>query len=259
MRVSVDGSVHEAGLETPDAEVMATLHAADGQALAILFRRYARLVYRVAVNILRDTGEAEDVTQEVFLEVYRKAHLYDPSRGSVRGWVLQYAYHRSLRRKGALSRRAAYRGEPLDRADAALDAPLPRLTPAECRWVLRAGLARLPPRQRETLELACFEDLSLREIAMRLGVSLGCARHYYYRGLARLRAWARDAFEDSSPRGLRPHAVALQHPIQLVPRHAELGGRAGPVRVVPFERRQHLANGREHRVPCAAPRTGTRA
>ena len=253
MRGSVDGNARGAGPEPPDAEVMAALHAG-GEALGTLFHRYARLVYRVAVDILRDTGEAEDVTQEVFLEVYRKAHLYDPARGSVRGWVLQYAYHRSLRRKGALRRRAAYRGEPLEQADAAADGPIPHLTPAECRWVLAAGLSRLPARQRETLELACFEDLSLRDVADRLGVSLGCARHYYYRGLARLRAWAQDAFQDQSPRGKGRHAVPLQQPVQLVPRHAELGGRTGPVRVVPFERRQHLGDGRQRAVPCAAGR-----
>jgi len=144
----------------------------------------------VAVDILRDAGEAEDVTQEVFFEIYRKSHLYDPSRGSVRVWLLQYAYHRSLRRKDALRRRAAYRGEPLDEVELLAQGHRQTLTPEECRWIIRAGLAKLPDRQRATLELACLEELSLRDVAERLRVSLGCARHYYYRGLARLRAWA---------------------------------------------------------------------
>jgi RNA polymerase sigma-70 factor, ECF subfamily len=193
-----------------DAELMADLQTTDGDACRILFHRYARLIYRVALDILRDTGEAEDVTQEVFLEIYRKAHLYDPARGSVRVWFLQYAYHRTLGRKTALSRRAAYRGEPLDVAEPAADSHRARLTPEECRWVVRAGLSQLPARQRETLELACFHGLSLRDIAERLGVSLGCARHYYYRGLARLRTWAkqmRHAVVDPAPlRHPRPRA-----------------------------------------------------
>ena len=67
----------------------------------------------------------------------------------------------------------------------------PRLTPDECRWLLRSGLAQLPEKQRTTLELTCFEDLTLRDVAGRLGVSVGCTRHYYYRGLARLQRWAR--------------------------------------------------------------------
>jgi RNA polymerase sigma-70 factor, ECF subfamily len=174
-----------------DAELMADMLTANGEALETLFGRYVRLIRRVAVDILRDRGEAEDVTQEVFLEIYRKAHLYDPSRGSVRVWLLQYAYHRTLRRKAALRRRASYRGEPLDHAEAPVDAGRNLLTRDECRWVIRSGLARLPERQRATLELACFEELSLRDVADRLGVSVGCTRHYYYRGLARLRAWAR--------------------------------------------------------------------
>lgn len=176
----------------PDAELMADVEAANGDAFAALFRRYGRLVRRVAADILRDAGEAEDVTQEVFLEIYRKASLYDPSRGSVRVWLLQYAYHRALRRKLALSRRVAYGGVPLDRL-AAPPASARRLTRDECRWVIRAGLRELPERQRATLELACFEQLSLRDVADRLGVSIGCTRHYYYRGLAHLQAWARTA------------------------------------------------------------------
>jgi RNA polymerase sigma-70 factor (ECF subfamily) len=173
-----------------DAELIAALRDTGDEALGALFRRYARLVYRVAVDILRDTGEAEDVMQEVFLEVYRKGHLYDPARGSVKVWLVRCAFHRALRHKSALCRRAAYRGEPLEAVDVPAEADSPQLTRDECRWILRSGLAQLPARHRETLELACLEGLSLREVAERLRVSLGCARHYYYRGLARLRAWA---------------------------------------------------------------------
>ena len=92
-----------------------------------------------------------------------------------------------------LSRRAAYRGEPLDDADGAdghMCGGQRQLTAEERRLVIRAGLARLPARQRATLELTCFEELSLRDVAARLRVSLGSARHYYYRGLARLKQWA---------------------------------------------------------------------
>lgn len=190
MSKSVDGRWLGAIDTMPDAELMAGMHVTNGDALAALFRRYVRLVYRVAFDILRDAGEAEDVTQEIFLEIYRKAHLYDPSRGSVKVWLLQYAYHRSLGRKDALRRRAAYGSEPLDEVERLAHGRPWDLTREECRWVIRAGLAQLPERQRATLELACLEELSLRDVAERMRVSLGCARHYYYRGLARLRSWA---------------------------------------------------------------------
>jgi RNA polymerase sigma-70 factor (ECF subfamily) len=135
--------------------------------------------------------------------------LYDPTRGSVRVWLLQYAYHRSLRRKDTLSRRAAYRGEPLDEVEALAHCPHKELTRDECRWVIRAGLAQLPDRQRTTLELTCFEELSLRDVAERLRVSLGCARHYYYRGLARLRAWAMTG-QQCRPQQSAPSALQEQ-------------------------------------------------
>ena len=235
-----------------DAELMADLRATDGEALRALFGRYARLVYRVAVGILRDAGEAEDVTQEVFLEVYRRAHLYDPARGSVRVWFLQYAYHRTLRRKAALSRRAAYRGEPLDVVDVLAGRTRPRLTPEECRWVVTAGLARLPARQRITLELACFDGLSLRDVAERLGVSLGCARHYYYRGLARLRTWARAVLQDPLPPlftdGGGSNAISLHETIQLVSGEPERGSGVDEAASVPLEGRTHFAS-RGRRTP----------
>lgn len=192
-----------AGSTQRDAELIAELHAPGSDALAVLFRRYVRLVYRVAVGILRDEAEAEDVAQEVFLEIYRKAHQYDPSRGPFRVWLLQYAYHRSLRRKDSLRRRAAYAGEPLERVDRSAREYRGGLTREECRWIIHTGLAQLPERQRTTLELACLEELSLRDVADRLRVSLGCARHYYYRGLRRLRAWAQLA-EGTRPRDQEP-------------------------------------------------------
>src|SRR5260370_31660293 len=133
----VRGSQRGAGREKADADLIAEMHLPDSDALGALFGRYIRLVHRVAVDILRDEGEAEDVTQEVFLEIYRKSHLYDPSRGAVRVWLLQYAYRRSVQRKNVLRRRAPYRGEPLDDVDAAPPERPPVLTRAECGWVIR--------------------------------------------------------------------------------------------------------------------------
>ena len=112
-RAPVAGGTREsyrAAVAKSDAELVADLHRASDDALDLLLRRYARLVHRVAANILRDPTEAEDITQEVFYEISRKAHLYDPERGTVKVWLLQYAYHRTLRRKADLQRRAAYRG-----------------------------------------------------------------------------------------------------------------------------------------------------
>jgi len=187
-----------------DVDLMAALQDAKGEALEALVRRYGGMIRRVAVGILRDDAEAEDVAQDIFLEVYQKSHLYDPQRGSVRVWLMQYAYHRSLRRKAALRLRAAYRGDPLSAAESLMRGNEQRWTAEECRWILHAGLALLPERQRLTLELVCLHDLSLRDVAERLSVSFGCARHYYYRGLARLRTWAAGCEGDRGANILTP-------------------------------------------------------
>jgi RNA polymerase sigma-70 factor (ECF subfamily) len=183
--------------EATDAELVRGMCAQHADALERLFHRYVGLVTGIAHRILHDRAEAEDVTQEVFLEIYRKAHLYTQARGSFRVWLLQYVYHRTLRRKAVLRRRAGYCGEPIDGIDEPSSGHRPGLTRDECRWVLDALIAQLPSRQRLTLEMTCFEDLPLRDVAARLGVSVGSPRHYYYRGLARLQHAAR--LTDRSP------------------------------------------------------------
>ena len=89
-----------------DEELVAGMRSGNADALSLLFDRYYRLVFDVARRVLRDHGEAEDLMQEVFIEVFRKANLYDPTRGSVRTWLLQYAYHRSFNRRKYLSLRS---------------------------------------------------------------------------------------------------------------------------------------------------------
>src|SRR5258708_32338497 len=84
------------------------LGAGVGDAMTVLFDRYYRLVLTIAYRILRDRAEAEDLMQEVFLEIFRDADKYDSSRGSVKTWLLQYVYHRSLNRKQYLSLRGFY-------------------------------------------------------------------------------------------------------------------------------------------------------
>ena len=222
-----------AGART-DAELLRDICADNPDALAPLFERYGRLVSGIAHRILRDRAEAEDVTQEIFLEIYRKAHLFSAERGSVRVWLLQYVYHRALRRKATLRRRAAYRGEQIETLDDRRPERPPWLSPDECRWILHSGLDQLPTRQRATLELTCFEDLPLRDVAERLGVSVGCTRHYYYRGLERLRRWA------SQIAIRRTNPVAPHEPVDLVAREAQRGGRTAGAESVA---RQSVADG----------------
>lgn len=172
-----------------DEEVVECLKAGNDDALAVLFDRYERLVLSVASKILRDRGEAEDVTQNVFLEIYRAVGQFDAAKGSTRGWILQYAYHRSLNRRQQLLVRSHYRQDSLGVGDDLVMA-MPRwgsLRQGEVRRFILQALGTLNTEQRQTIELVCFEGLSMKEIADQSGETLANVRHHYYRGLEKLR------------------------------------------------------------------------
>jgi RNA polymerase sigma-70 factor (ECF subfamily) len=91
-----------------DEDVMEQLRNGSPDALPLLFDRFHRLVLKIALRILRDPGEAEDVMQEIFFEIFNKASQFDPAKGSTKTWILQYAYHRSLSRRQYLALRNFY-------------------------------------------------------------------------------------------------------------------------------------------------------
>ncbi len=173
-----------------DEELSVRLQAADRGALDVLFSRDSRLVFSIALRILRDRGEAEDVVQETFFHVFVRAGLFDPKKGSLRAWIVQMAFHRALDRKSYLARRNFYAGTTIDSLDDTLSGAtdLDREVGAELnRAQLERAFAELPETQRRTLEMFYFDELELREIAGRLNESLGNVRHHYYRALERLR------------------------------------------------------------------------
>jgi len=171
-----------------DEVVIAHLQAGHGDALGVLFDRYHRLVLHVALKILRDVGEAEDVMQNVFMEIYKVAAQFDPVRGTTKMWILRYAYHRSMNRRKQLQVRHFYASTDI----AAIEDTLPMeavdiSASYEAREVIQRGLQALSPVQNRVLQLAYFEGLTMKEIADETGDSLGNVRHHYYRGLDKLR------------------------------------------------------------------------
>lgn len=91
-----------------DEDLMEQLRLRHPDALPVLFDRFYRLVLKIALRILRDPGEAEDLMQEVFFEIFNKASQFDAAKGSTNTWILQYAYHRSLSRRQYLTLRKFY-------------------------------------------------------------------------------------------------------------------------------------------------------
>jgi RNA polymerase sigma-70 factor (ECF subfamily) len=176
----------------PDEELMLRLQEGQNDGLAVLFDRYQKLVLSIALKIVRDPGEAEDVTQTVFLDVFRAVAQFDPRKGNTKVWLMQYAYHRAINRRQHLEGREFYRNTELEEeveprpveARAILGLSVP-----ETKALVRQGMEALSDTQRRVIELACYEGLSMREIAERTGESFVNVRHHYYRGLQRLRSF----------------------------------------------------------------------
>ncbi len=176
-----------------DDELFRHMQAGNHDALAILFDRYHRTVLRIARNILKDSGEAEDLMQVVFLELFQTAAQFNPAKGSSRGWVIRCAYHRSLNRKQYLKARGFYGQEEVEGSKA------PELTTSaavtaglkepEVRRLIQEGLGTLTEAQRKTLTLAFFEGMSMAQIAERVKETVVNVRHHYYRGLQKLRCF----------------------------------------------------------------------
>lgn len=175
-----------------DGELMAHLQAGCNDALGVLFDRYHRLVLSIALKIVRDPGEAEDVVQGVFLEIFRSVAQFDPSKGTTKVWILQYAYHRAINRRQHLSARSFYSQTNLETVENRVPetvSTLGRLTQVERKHLLREGLATLGGAQKRVIELATSNGLSMKEIADKTGDSLLNVRHHYYRGLQKLRSF----------------------------------------------------------------------
>ena len=179
-----------------DEDLMEQVRDGGREALTVLFRRHARAVRNVAYRILRDEAEADDLVQEVFLFIIRKAALYDSVYGKAATWIIHVAYHRAFDRRRYLNSRRFYANQELKDggwhvADSRQEVALYEQT---LEGILGKPLmakfnARLTPEQRETIQLFFFQGYALKEIAELTGRSLSNVRSHYYRGLERLRKY----------------------------------------------------------------------
>jgi RNA polymerase sigma-70 factor (ECF subfamily) len=178
--------------ELSDECLMTRVGEKSGEALAILFRRYSRLVRGVALRILRDASEADDLLQDIFLFVYRKASIFDPSKASVRSWIVQMTYQRAIDRRRYLQSRHFYTRLDLEGAEDLAESREGReegqiLSRLVGITTIGGLMETLTQDQRNTLVLYFFEGYAFDEIAERLNQSLGNIRNHYYRGLEKLR------------------------------------------------------------------------
>ncbi len=184
-----------AAADTSDEALMANICEGDKEALAPLFRRYARIVRGVAYRVLQDTSEADDLLQDIFLLVHRLCRTFDSSKGPARFWILQMTYRRAISRRRYLTSRHFYTHVDLDQAANQLGGPLTNSGQfgdamhgvLDQREALQSWFAELSESQRQTLHLFFFEGYTFEEIAAKLGQTVGNARNHYYRGLDKLR------------------------------------------------------------------------
>lgn len=188
---SGDGT-RTAANELQDEVLLSRLQAGEHDALGCLFERYARIVRGIAVRILRDASEADDLAQDVFLFIQRKCSIFDSSKSSAGSWIVHMAYQRAIERRRYLATRHFYKGADIQ-SEASYVVGNPTAEndySAEAvfgRNGLEKVLGALSEDQRETLRLHFFEGYTLAEISAKLGQPLGNVRHHYYRGLDGLR------------------------------------------------------------------------
>ena len=170
-----------------DVELLTAIAAHDEAALAQLYDRYRAILFGLLMRILNNREEAEDVLQELFLQVWRRASDFDENRGRPFTWLVTMARSRGIDRLRALASRervavAGARDEAEIVSDAASDAFL-----SEQRGLVTNALAQLPDEQQQPLMLAYFEGLTQSEIAARLGAPLGTVKTRMRTGLMKLR------------------------------------------------------------------------
>ena len=177
-----------------DGDLVRATARGDQTALAQLYDRYRLILFGLILRILNDRAAAEDVLQETFLQVWRRANDFDENRGRAFTWLVTIARSRALdrlRSHGSRERIAAEAAaEPRDVMG---DASAETLRSEEA-VVVRRALIELPEEQQRALLLAYFEGLTQTEIATRLGIPLGTVKTRVRSGMIRLRELLRDQF-----------------------------------------------------------------
>jgi RNA polymerase sigma-70 factor, ECF subfamily len=174
--------------ETEDRDLMSRVAARDGTAFARLFEIHGATTLGLLLRILGRRSEAEEVLQEVFLQVWMQADRYDEVRSTPRGWILMLARSRALdrlRRRDSTRRREEAAGE--EAGEAIPPVGTERLETLERKRQVTSALGALSPEQRRCIELAFYEGLTHTQIAERLEAPLGTVKSRILLGMNKLR------------------------------------------------------------------------
>ena len=182
--------VHHEYSDALHAQLLRRIAEQDHQAVGEFYDQVAGILFSTAVRILRDTHDAEEIVQEVFVQIWGKARDFDPAMGTAIHWTLGITRHRCIDRLRSRQRRSRLVEEMTVLTESAsadsLRPPVPILSGAEITAV-RAAVAELPPDQRAAIEMAFFSGLSHADIAESLGEPLGTVKARIRRGMMKLR------------------------------------------------------------------------
>jgi RNA polymerase sigma-70 factor (ECF subfamily) len=174
---------------SPDATLVNRLLHKDVAAFEQLYNRHSRIVYSLVLRILQQAGTAEEVVQDVFLQLWRNAARYDAARGPFVPWLLTLARNRALDHLRLKSERQRRKEDQTEELPPVTVAPEYEKQLDEKRRAerVRALLGVLSPQQRRAIELAYFQGLSHTEIAETLKEPLGTVKSWIRNGLLRLK------------------------------------------------------------------------
>jgi len=168
--------------DTPDAELLALVAERDRAAFELLYHRYVRSVFGLALRRLGDRGRAEDAAQEAFTAIWRSAATYRPERGTASAWLYAIARNAIVDRFRASGETAAELPEP----PSPEPGPPERAETAYVAWRVHRALEELPTREREVVELAYWSGMSQSELADYLDLPLGTVKTRTRSALSRL-------------------------------------------------------------------------
>ncbi len=191
--------------EKDDGQLIELIVGSDRAALEALYGRYGAPVFSLAVNMLRDQGAAEEVTQDVFFNVWRRASSYHADRGKVTSWLFSIAHHRSIdevRRRRRQHMHVQYGVDLTNRPSTDGVDPLDYATMRFDRGHLERALSTLRPEQRNVVVLAYFKGLTHTEIAKQLEQPLGTVKTRMRLALRKMREVLGPEVRESADHGL---------------------------------------------------------
>jgi len=187
-----------------DQELLERIVSKDCAALAALYDRFSKLLYGIILAVVRDTDDAEDILQDVFVQIWKNAGSYQPELGAPKTWLVRMAHNRAvdlLRSKRYKQKKSEVQGTATDHENIPLDSHIENTTwkqtiHNEQSVHISAALAQLPPEQHRLIELAFLQGYTHQEIARDTGIPLGTVKTRIRSGMQALRARLRFVAEE---------------------------------------------------------------